>query len=338
MPYQKTVTNIIPISSRQIRLSVVIPVFNEQENIHEFHRRLVLSLEESEGTQAEIIFVNDGSTDATMSLLSQLMRQDRRIRILELSRNFGKEAAMTAGLNHAGGDAVIIIDADLQDPPELIPDMVRQWRNGHDVINMRRISRAGETWLKKRTAQAFYRCMSSLGSVRMPEEVGDYRLLSRVAVDALLQLPERTRFMKGLFAWIGFDVKEIRYHREARHAGKTKWNYWRLWNLALEGITSHTVAPLKIASYVGLLCVLSAFGCGLYIAAASLFSGNPSSGVFVLTTIMLLGGLQMLFVGVVGEYLARIFIEAKGRPLYLLKRHHATAEPRLNIFPAQASK
>jgi len=340
MPDQKSSTNIISIGSRQVRLSMVVPVFNEQENIREFHRRLVQALEGIEGVQAEIIFVNDGSTDATMSLLLQLMWQDHRIHILELSRNFGKEAAMTAGLNHADGDAVIVIDADLQDPPELIPEMVRQWCNGHDIINMRRISRAGETWLKKRTAQAFYRCMSRLAAVRMPEEVGDYRLLSRAVVDALRQLPERTRFMKGLFAWIGFEVKEIGYHREPRYAGKTKWNYWRLWNLALEGITSHTVAPLKIAGYIGLFCVLAAFVFGMYIAVASLFSGSPSSSVGVLSAIMLLlAGLQMLFLGVMGEYLARIFIEAKGRPLYLLRRHYTpAAEPRLNIFSAQANK
>lgn len=310
-----------------IVLSVVVPVFNEQEVLVDFHRRLSDSLAKAAVTQSEIIYVNDGSTDTSRSLLMQLMRQDRRVQVLDLSRNFGKEAAMTAGLDHAAGDVVIIIDADLQDPPELIPEMIQQWRNGYDVINMRRLSRAGETWLKKATARAFYKLMGRIGPVRMPAEVGDFRLFSRQAVDALKQLPERTRVMKGLFAWIGFPTKEIGYHRDSRRAGKTKWGYFRLWNLALESITSSTVAPLKAASYVGLLTTLVAFVYGLFVAGKTLVHGDALPGYPGLAVIILfLGGLQLFAIGVVGEYLGRMFIEAKRRPQYLVKRHHPASE------------
>jgi glycosyltransferase involved in cell wall biosynthesis len=251
------------------------------------------------------------------------MRTDRRVQILDLSRNFGKEAAMTAGLNQAQGDAVIIIDADLQDPPELIPKMVKQWRAGYDVINMRRISRSGETWLKKNTARIFYNLMSRIGPVKMPADVGDFRLLSRQAVDALRQMPERTRIMKGLFSWIGFSVLEITFHRDGRYAGKTKWNYWRLWNLAIEGVTSFSVAPLKAASYVGVLTALTAIVYGIFVVIKTLLYGNPVPGYPSLVVVILfLSGMQLLAIGVVGEYLARMFIETKQRPLYLIRRHY----------------
>jgi glycosyltransferase involved in cell wall biosynthesis len=309
--------------SQSLLLSVIVPVFNEQENIPAFHRRLEGALAGVQDAAAEIIYVNDGSTDMSMTLLLSLMRNDRRIQILDLSRNFGKEAAMSAGLNQARGDAVVIIDADLQDPPELIPEMVRQWRAGYDVINMRRISRSGETWLKKTTARIFYLLMSRIGPVKMPADVGDFRLLSRPAVDALRQMPERTRIMKGLFSWIGFPVREITFHRDGRYAGKTKWNYWRLWNLAIEGITSFSVAPLKAASYVGVLTALTAFVYGVFVVAKTLLHGDPVPGYPSLVVIILfLGGIQLLAIGVVGEYLGRMFIETKQRPLYLIRRHY----------------
>ncbi|MDY0042403.1 MAG: glycosyltransferase family 2 protein [Desulforhabdus sp.] len=308
---------------RERLLTVVVPVYNEQEVILEFHRRLSSSLEEADIDRAEIIYVNDGSIDDTLPLLLGLMRADQRVEVLDLSRNFGKEAAMTAGLDHAHGNAVVVIDADLQDPPELIPDMVREWQKGFDVVYMRRLSREGETRMKKATARAFYALMAGVGRVKVPENVGDFRLLSRRAVDALKQMPERTRFMKGLFAWIGFPAKEFSYHRDPRYAGVTKWNYWGLWNLAIEGITSFTIAPLKVASYIGFLTSLTALLYGLFVLARALLFGAPVPGYpSLMVVILFLGGLQLLAIGVVGEYLGRVFIETKQRPLYLVSRRH----------------
>jgi len=319
---------------RNALLSVVVPVFNEQEVLADFHLQLSAALAMSEVAQQEIIYVNDGSSDGSLDRLQQLMRQDARVQVLDLSRNFGKEAAMSAGLDYARGDAAIVIDADLQDPPELIPEMVREWRNGYDMILMRRLSRDGETWLKKGTARAFYTLMSRIGRVRVPAEVGDFRLLSRRAINALKQLPERTRFMKGLFAWIGFPCKEIVYRRNARRAGVSKWNYWRLWNLALEGITSLTVAPLTLATYVGGLIVLAALFSGLFVFGKAMFLGASLSGHSGLIVVLLfLGGLQLLAIGIIGEYLGRIFIESKQRPLYLLNRRYGLGAGQASLTP-----
>ncbi len=331
----------ISVASQRTLLSIIVPAFNEQEVIREFHRRLSASLASVEVDEVEILFVNDGSTDETLKILHELARSDRRIQILDLSRNFGKEAAMTAGLDHARGDAAVIIDADLQDPPELIPEMVRQWRSGFDVVCMRRLSREGETWLKKSTARAFYALMGRIGRFKVPENVGDFRLLSRRAIAALKQMPERTRFMKGLFAWIGFPAKEIVYHRDPRHAGVTKWNYWSLWNLALEGITSFTVTPLKVASYLGVLTSLGALLYGLFVLTKALLFGDPVPGYPSLMVVMLfLGGLQLLAIGIVGEYLGRMFIETKQRPLYLLNRHHRAMAERivLNLVKEEVAR
>jgi glycosyltransferase involved in cell wall biosynthesis len=315
---------------KEILLTVVVPVYNEQEVILEFNRRLCAALEVADIDRAEIIYVNDGSHDNTLPLLLDLMEKDQRIEVLDLSRNFGKEAAMTAGLDRACGDAVVVIDADLQDPPELIPDMVSEWRRGYDVVYMRRLSREGETWLKKATARAFYALMARIGRVEMPENVGDFRLLSRRAVDALKQLPERTRFMKGLFSWIGFPAKELPYRRDPRYAGITKWNYWGLWNFAIEGITSFTIAPLKIASYIGFLTSGGALFYGLVVLGKALFFGNPVAGYpSMMVVILFLGGLQLLAVGVVGEYVGRMFIETKQRPIYLVNCHHQSSVERI---------
>lgn len=305
-------------------LSIIVPVFNEQEVIADFHQRLSTALIMTNLDKVEIIYINDGSTDKSLELLLNLQEKDFRIKVVDLSRNFGKEAAMTAGLKHAAGEAVIIIDADLQDPPELINDMVKEWRNGYDVVNMRRLSRQGETRLKKTTARLFYSFMGHIGRVKLPENVGDFRLLSRKAVDALLEMPERTRFMKGLFSWIGFSTKELTYHRDSRYAGTSKWSYWALWNLALEGITSFTIAPLKISTYVGILTSLLALLYGFFVLAKALIFGNPVPGYpSLLVVILFLGGLQLLAIGVVGEYLGRVFIETKQRPPYLVKHHYA---------------
>lgn len=308
-------------------LSVIVPVLDEEAVLPEFHRRLARVLD-GVAADAEIVYVNDGSRDGTMALLARLNAEDPRVAVIDLSRNFGKEVALSAGLDHAAGDAVVVIDADLQDPPELIPEMIAAWREGFDVVLMRRASRAQESWLKKATARAFYRALGSLGAVDIPENVGDFRLLSRRAVAALARFPERSRFMKGLFAWIGFPCKEIAYHRDGRHTGETKWSYWRLWNFALEGITSFSVGPLKVASYVGFAAALVAFLYAVYFVVKTLLFGDPARGFPTLVTLILfLGGLQLMALGIIGEYLARMFIEVKQRPLYLVQRRLPPAKP-----------
>jgi polyisoprenyl-phosphate glycosyltransferase len=308
-------------------LSVVVPVYNESEVLPELHRRLAAVLDGLD-CDAEIVFVNDGSTDRSLEVLTALHDADPRVAVLDLSRNFGKEIAMSAGLDHAGGDAVVVIDADLQDPPECIPDMIRAWEAGSDVVLMRRRSRAQESWLKKATARGFYRAIGALGTIDIPENVGDFRLLSRRAVAALRRFPERSRFMKGLFAWIGFPCREIEYDRDGRFAGETKWNYWRLWNFALEGITSFSAVPLKAASYVGFATAVVAFAYGGYFILKTLVFGDPVRGFPTLVAVVLfLGGLQLMALGIIGEYLARMFIEVKQRPLYLVQRRLGPARP-----------
>lgn len=315
------------VSGPRESISVVVPVYNEEEVLVEFHRRLGAALDAA-ATSAEIIYVNDGSRDASMARLADLHAADPRVAVVDLSRNFGKEIAMSAGLDHAGGDAVIVIDADLQDPPELIPEMIRAWREGNDIVLMRRRNRAHESWLKKATARAFYRAIGRIGSIDIPEDVGDFRLLSRRAVLALRRFPERSRFMKGLFAWIGFPCREIEYDRDGRFAGDTKWNYWRLWNFALEGITSFSVTPLKLASYVGVVTSLVAFAYGGYFVVKTLLFGDVVRGFPTLIAVVLfLGGLQLMALGIIGEYLARMFIEVKQRPLYLVQRRLPPARP-----------
>ncbi|VAX02725.1 Bactoprenol glucosyl transferase [hydrothermal vent metagenome] len=314
-----TQTSIKTATDTTFLLSIIVPVFNEQEVLHEFYRRLTRVLD---GIDAiiDITFVNDGSTDYTLLQLQELQANDPRVAILDLSRNFGKEIAMTAGLDHVCGDAVIIIDADLQDPPELIPQMIEEWRHGFDVVYAQRRSRTGESALKKTTASLFYRIMQRISRVQIPIDTGDFRLLSRRAVDALAGLRERHRFMKGLFAWIGYPQKAILYDRDARHDGTSKWNYLALWNFALEGITSFSTLPLKVATYLGTFTAFGAFSYGLFIIFQTLFFGNPVAGYpSLLVVVLFLGGIQLMALGVIGEYLGRMFDETKGRPLYLIK-------------------
>ena len=311
--------------AQTIRLSIVVPAYNEQEVLPEFHRRLCGVLAQLEGG-SEIVYVNDGSRDNTLAVLHELRRNDARVAVVDLSRNFGKEIALTAGLDYARGAAAVAIDADLQDPPELIPELVKQWNAGYDVVYAKRTARDGETWLKKLTAKLFYRVIRRVSDVTIPEDSGDFRLLSRRALDALKQLREQHRFMKGLFAWIGYPQQAVLYRRDARFAGITKWNYWKLWTLALEGITSFTTAPLKIATYVGVLAALLAFLFALFIVYKTLVYGDPVRGYPSLTVIVLfLGGIQLVALGVIGEYLGRMFTETKNRPLYLVKDYY-TAE------------
>lgn len=303
------------------RLSVVVPVYNEAEGLQEFHRRISTVLE-SLPYKSEVVYVNDGSTDESIEILKKLKLSDPRVAIVDLSRNFGKEIAMTAGIDHSCGDAVVVIDADLQDPPELIPKLITEWEQGFDVVYAQRTGREGESSLKKATAYAFYRVIQNVSRVAIPEDTGDYRLLSRRAVRALVQLREQHRFMKGLFAWIGFPQKKVLYTRLPRYAGKTKWNYWRLWNFALEGITSFTIAPLKIATYLGLLIALLSLLYASIIVFKTLVYGNPVAGYpSLMVAILFLGGVQLIGIGIVGEYVGRMFNETKGRPLYFIKTH-----------------
>jgi polyisoprenyl-phosphate glycosyltransferase len=307
-----------------VLLSVIVPAYNEAEALPEFHRRLSAVFGRLD-LRCEVIYVNDGSRDDTQNVINRLCKEDARAACVELSRNFGKEIAMTAGLDYAQGDAVVIIDADLQDPPELIVEFVQRWREGYDVVYARRTSRSGETWLKKATAAAFYRVIQSVSRVQIPADTGDFRLMSRRAVDALLQLREHHRFMKGLFAWIGFPHIAVDYQRDPRTAGETKFNYWKLWNFALEGITSFTIAPLKIATYVGLLTAALSFVYGALIIYQTLAYGNPVAGYpSLIVVVLFLGGLQLFFIGIIGEYVGRIYGETKQRPLYVVQHVHAS--------------
>jgi len=305
-----------------VLLSVIVPVFNEEEVIKSFLQRIT-SVLDTLSFDSEILFVNDGSTDSTLDILNQLKEHDPRISIVDLSRNFGKEIAMTAGLDYCKGDAVVIIDADLQDPPELIPELVQKWQAGYDVVYAKRISRKGESALKKLTSKAFYRVIKRVSHVPIPEDTGDFRLMSRRAVNALNSLRERNRYMKGLFAWIGYSQTAVLYHRDPRYAGESKWSYLSLWDLAIEGITSFTVAPLKLSTYLGLLTATGAFIYGLWIIIKTLIYSDPVAGYpTMMVVILFLGGVQLLALGIIGEYLGRIFSESKQRPLYLVNEHH----------------
>ena len=308
-------------------LSVVVPVHDEEAVLVEFHRRLIAAIDGVAGG-VEVLYVDDGSGDSTLFILKQLRALDPRVGIVRLSRNFGKEQAMSAGLREARGAAAVVIDADLQDPPELIPSMLDEWRRGADVVNMRRRRRVGESWLKRATAYAFYRVMNRLSDVPIPVDTGDFRLLSRRALEALNSLPERNRVMKGLFAWIGFRQRTVDYDRDPRAAGASKWRYWKLWNLALEGITGFSVGPLKVATYVGFLTALASFLYAAFVLVKTLALGDPVRGFpTLIVVISFLGGLQLMAIGVLGEYVGRLFVEAKNRPLYLVEELHAPAQP-----------
>jgi glycosyltransferase involved in cell wall biosynthesis len=322
-------------------LSVVVPAYNEQEVLPAFHARLVPVME-GIGLPWEVVYVNDGSRDATLGVMLGLQADDPRAAVVNLSRNFGKEIALTAGLDHAAAsEAVVVIDADLQDPPEVIPDLVAAWQaGGVDIAYAQRRVREGETWLKKATASAFYRVMQRIGGkVQLPRNTGDFRLMSRRSLDALLSLREQHRFMKGLFAWVGFPSVAVPYDRAPRAAGETKWNYWKLWNLSLEGITSFTVGPLKIATYLGLVTALFAAGYGSLIILRTMIWGNPVAGYpSLMAVVLFLGGVQLMTLGIIGEYLGRVFNETKGRPLYLVERHLPSGHRQASSAPIGAQR
>ena len=300
-------------------LGIVIAAYNEAEALPAMHARLSRVLD-AMGLPAQVVYVDDGSRDATWQVLGAIAAGDPRVRLLRLSRNFGKELALTAGLDHVDADAVVVLDADGQDPPELLPEFVARWREGHDVVYGTRASRDGESWLKRATASAFYRTINRVSNTGIPADTGDFRLMSRRVVESLRGLRERQRFMKGLFAWVGFPNTSIAYRREARIAGRSKFNYWRLWNFALEGITGFSTAPLRVATYVGLGTALLAFGYGMWIIAKTLAWGDPVQGwPTMMAVVLFLGGVQLMALGVIGEYLGRLYLEAKQRPLYLVQ-------------------
>jgi glycosyltransferase involved in cell wall biosynthesis len=292
-----------------------------------FHRRLA-AVFDALAMDCGVLYVDDGSSDDTWAIVTALAARDARCGGLKLSRNFGKEAALTAGLDHVDADAVVVIDADLQDPPELIPELVAKWHAGHDVVYATRSARAGESRFKRFTAAAFYRTMERLSDTAVPRDTGDFRLLSRRAVEALRRLRERQRFMKGLFTWIGYRQTSVLYQRDPRLAGQSKWNYWRLTQLAIEGITSFSTAPLKLATWTGLAAALFAFAYGLWVLGSALLYGNAVRGYpSLMVVILFLGGIQLLALGVIGEYLGRNYAESKRRPLYFIEEHRGAGAP-----------
>jgi polyisoprenyl-phosphate glycosyltransferase len=307
------------VSTPSLELSVVVPMFNEEANIDYFLQRLLTVLDGMH-ISYEIVCINDGSKDNTLDLLLAHHQHNPTIKVIDLSRNFGKEVALSAGIDYARGQAVIPIDADLQDPPELIVSLVNKWREGYDVVYATRRSRQSESWLKQFTASAFYRLIRQISRVSIPQDTGDFRLIDQRVVDSLKQMPERTRFMKGLFAWVGYRQTAIYYDRPQRYKGATKWNYWKLWNLAIDGITSFSLVPLKVWSYVGLSISMVAFVYATFLVLRTLILGIDVPGYASLMVIILfLGGVQLITLGVLGEYIGRIYEEVKGRPLYLVR-------------------
>jgi glycosyltransferase involved in cell wall biosynthesis len=302
-----------------VEISVVVPIHNEATVLDQMLTRLVAVLE-AQRMSYEIVCVDDGSTDASLVRLLERRAHLPTLRVLSLSRNFGKDIALSAGLEHARGAAVVPIDADLQDPPELIATMVAKWREGFDVVYATRREREGESFLKRTSARYFYRIFDRISDFPMPRDTGDFRLLDRRVVDVLIRLPERTRFMKGLFAWVGFRQTAVIFDRAERGAGSSKWNYWRLWNFALDAVTSFSSMPLKIWSYLGLIISLLAFLYALFLAGLKVFRGIDVPGyASIMVAVLFFGGVQLISLGIIGEYLARTYNEAKGRPLYLVR-------------------
>lgn len=305
------------------KVSLLIPAYNEEAVLDTLYARLTKLADETKQYSFEFLFINDGSRDKTLSIIKGYAEKDPRIAYVNLSRNFGKEIAMIAGLDHVTGDATVIIDADLQDPPELIPRMLTLWEQGHDDVYAKRRSREGETWLKKFTSKTFYKILQKVSQVPIQQDTGDFRLLDRRAVEALKQIRESQRYTKGMFSWIGFNKKEIIYDRDPRAAGETKWNYRKLTNFAIDGITSFTTAPLRISTYFGFFISLAAFIYILYLIIRTIFFGTDLAGYpSMMAVILFLGGVQLLSLGVIGEYIGRIFNEVKQRPLYFVEDYH----------------
>ncbi len=309
------------------KISIIIPAYNEEESLPMLYERLEKLMNTMQNYEFEILFVNDGSKDKTIDIIKELRQKDERICYVDFSRNFGKEIAMIAGLDYAKGDAVIFMDADLQDPPELIPELVKYWEEGYDDVYAKRKSRKGETWLKKFTSKMYYKILQSLTRVEIQKDTGDFRLLDRRCVNALRKMRESSRNTKSLFSWIGYKKKEVLYDRDPRIAGKTKWNYAKLIDLAIDGITSFTTSPLKISTYLSIptFFVLFVYFVYVLVKCAVLNVGIQAFQAIILL-ILFFSGIQILLFGIVGEYLGRIFNEAKNRPLYFVNEYNGERE------------
>ncbi|WP_419961206.1 glycosyltransferase family 2 protein [Psychrobacillus sp. BM2] len=306
-------------------ISILIPAYNEEQVLHTLINRLDAVTSDLPNYQFEYLFVNDGSTDNTLFLLKQLVKHRTDISYVNLSRNFGKEVAMLAGFDHTKGQAVIIIDADLQDPPELIPEMIGYWEQGYDDVYAKRRSRAGESWFKKWSSSRYYKILETLSNIPVQRDTGDFRLLDRRCIDALQQLREGQRYTKGMYSWIGFNKKEILFDRDPRAAGETKWNYGKLFNLAIDGITSSTIAPLRFSSLFGVIISVVAFFFVVIVVIRALLFGDPVPGYpSLMAVILFLGGIQLLSLGIIGEYLGKVFYETKGRPVYFVDEYVST--------------
>lgn len=304
-------------------ISILIPAYNEEKALSHLFTRLTALANQQKNYDFEFLFINDGSKDSTLEIIKDYAETDSRVSYINLSRNFGKEIGMIAGLDHVQGDATVIIDADLQDPPELIPKMLKYWEDGYDDVYAKRETRDGETWLKKSTSKMYYKSLQKVTHIPIQEDTGDFRLLDRRVVEALKQFRESQRNTKAMFSWVGFNKKEILYNRDPRVAGETHWNYLKLVNLAVDGITSFTTAPLRISTFVGAGVSVLAFLYLLYLVLRTVIFGIDLAGYpSMMAVILFLGGIQLLSLGIIGEYVGRIFNETKQRPLYLVEEYH----------------
>ncbi len=305
------------------KISILVPAYNEEEVLEALYQRLGKLANDNKSYEFEFLFVNDGSRDKTLEIIQDYAEKDQRIAYVNLSRNFGKEIAMIAGLDHVTGDATVIIDADLQDPPELIPQMIQFWEDGYDDVYAKRISRDGESWFKKASSRLYYRLLQKATNIEIQQDTGDFRLLDRRCVEALTKIRESQRYTKGMFSWIGYKKKEITYDRDQRLAGVTKWNYPKLINFAIDGLTSFTTAPLRLSSIMGGVVSFAAFVYILYLITRTIFFGIDLAGYpSTMAVILFLGGVQLLSLGIIGEYIGRIFNETKQRPLYFVEEYH----------------
>ncbi len=309
------------------KITVIIPAYNEEESLPPLYERLEKLMRSMDHYEFEILFVNDGSKDNTINLIKEYREKDNRICYVDFSRNFGKEIAMIAGLDYATGDCVIFMDADLQDPPELIPELVKYWEEGYDDVYAKRNSRKGETWLKKFTSKMYYRVLQHLTNIPIQEDTGDFRLLDRRCVNALKKMRESQRQSKSMFSWIGYKKKEVLYDRDPRIAGKTKWNYKKLVDLAIDGITSFTTSPLRISTYISIPTFIVLFVYFVYVIAKCIVTSTAIQAYqAIILLILFFSGVQILLFGIIGEYLGRIFNESKNRPLYLVNEYNGKKE------------
>lgn len=305
------------------KISILVPAYNEEEVLEALYQRLGKLANDNKSYEFEFLFVNDGSRDKTLEIIQDYAEKDQRIAYVNLSRNFGKEIAMIAGLDHVTGDATVIIDADLQDPPELIPQMIKFWEDGYDDVYAKRTSREGESWFKKASSRLYYRLLQKATHIEIQQDTGDFRLLDRRCVEALTQIRESQRYTKGMFSWIGYNKKEITYDRDQRLAGVTKWNYPKLINFAIDGLTSFTTAPLRLSSVMGGIVSVAAFIYIVYLVIRTILFGTDLAGYpSMMAVILFLGGVQLLSLGIIGEYIGRIFNETKQRPLYFVEEYH----------------